>query len=84
MKSKSLEEIQIDNEDDPQGAELYDLTELDDAVSRYGPGENGQPVRLYGVKEEEARETWHLHNYNVIASNMISLERSLKDVRDVR
>ena len=55
---------------------------LDDTVSRYGPGEKGQPVRLYGEKEEMARQKWSLYNYNVIVSEMISLDRTLPDVRD--
>ncbi|XP_072027838.1 inactive polypeptide N-acetylgalactosaminyltransferase-like protein 5 [Amphiura filiformis] len=66
------------------GDEDEDMLELDDTITRYGPGENGQPVRLYGEKEEEGKAKWGLHNYNVVVSGIISLQRTLKDVRDER
>uniref|UniRef100_A0A7E4VRV4 Polypeptide N-acetylgalactosaminyltransferase n=1 Tax=Panagrellus redivivus TaxID=6233 RepID=A0A7E4VRV4_PANRE len=46
-----------------------------------GPGENGEPVKLTGNDYEKGQadmKTWYM---NVQASNKISLDRSLKDVR---
>nr|XP_006811174.1 PREDICTED: polypeptide N-acetylgalactosaminyltransferase 13-like [Saccoglossus kowalevskii] len=47
----------------------------------FGPGENGQPVLLYGEQKKEADETFDVHGFNVVVSDMISLERSITDVK---
>ncbi|XP_033640079.1 polypeptide N-acetylgalactosaminyltransferase 13-like [Asterias rubens] len=53
-------------------------------VPRFGPGENGQPVLLYGEAKERADDTMKVHNFNLVVSNMISVERTLKDTRHER
>ncbi|XP_052256788.1 probable N-acetylgalactosaminyltransferase 9 isoform X2 [Dreissena polymorpha] len=52
--------------------------------SRTGPGENGQPVLLTGAEKEKADSLLEKEAFNIVASDKISLERSVKDVRDSR
>ena len=58
-----------------------ELGQLGRDVPRFGPGENGQPVLLYGEAKERADETMRIHNFNLVVSDMISVERTLKDTR---
>ena len=51
---------------------------------RTGPGEKGQPVYLEGEEKKLADSLIEKEAFNRIASDKISLERSLKDVRDRR
>lgn len=53
-----------------------------DNVKPDAPGENGQGVMLKGEQKEEADGLFKKEAFNIIASNMISLQRSLPDVRD--
>lgn len=48
---------------------------------RKGPGENGNPVQLQGLEREQGNadmKTWFM---NVVASDKVSLDRSLPDTR---
>nr|CAH7739270.1 unnamed protein product [Callosobruchus chinensis] len=45
------------------------------------PGERGRPVKLPPNKEAQAKEKFKLNQFNVMASDSISLNRSLQDVR---
>ncbi|CAN7985646.1 unnamed protein product, partial [Ixodes hexagonus] len=50
-----------------------------------GPGELGRPVVLSGLTDEQERRVkkgWDLNAFNQYISDMISLHRSLPDVRD--
>jgi polypeptide N-acetylgalactosaminyltransferase len=49
---------------------------------RTGPGEKGEPVFLEGDEKKHAEELMPKEAFNRIASDKISLERSLPDVRD--
>ena len=45
------------------------------------PGEMGKPVQLPADQESLMREKFRLNQFNVLASDIISLNRSLPDVR---
>lgn len=51
---------------------------------RSGPGERGQGVHLEGAEKEKADSLMEKEAFNIVASDKISLERSVKDVRDPR
>ena len=44
-------------------------------------GENGQPVFLSGNQKRISKRLWHINKFNVIVSDMISVNRSIPDVR---
>ncbi|XP_048754364.2 polypeptide N-acetylgalactosaminyltransferase 13-like isoform X2 [Ostrea edulis] len=46
-----------------------------------GPGEMGKPVSLPADKQAEAKEKFKINQFNLVASDMISLNRSLPDYR---
>ena len=52
--------------------------------SRTGLGEKGEGVHLEGEEKELAQKLYEKEAFNIIASDKISLERSVKDVRDQR
>ncbi|KAG4069665.1 hypothetical protein HA402_014688 [Bradysia odoriphaga] len=45
------------------------------------PGELGRPVELSSKEEEEGKRRFKEHEFNVVVSEMISVNRSLPDVR---
>jgi polypeptide N-acetylgalactosaminyltransferase len=45
------------------------------------PGEMGKAVKIPSDKEEEKNEKFRINQFNLLASEMISLNRSLQDVR---
>jgi len=45
------------------------------------PGEMGKPVQIPSDKEAEKKEKFKINQFNLLASEMISLNRSLQDVR---
>ena len=51
---------------------------------RTGPGEKGTGLHLEGEEKERADKLYEKEAFNIIASDKISLERSVKDVRDER
>lgn len=52
--------------------------------ARTGPGEKGQGIHLTGEEKERADKLYEKEAFNIIVSDKISLERSVKDVRDQR
>jgi polypeptide N-acetylgalactosaminyltransferase len=46
-----------------------------------GPGENGAAVKLPKANEEEIRERFKEHEFNIMVSEAISLNRSVPDFR---
>ena len=52
--------------------------------SRTGPGEKGAGVHLEGEEKELGEKLYEKEAFNIVASDKISLERSVKDVRDSR
>ena len=45
------------------------------------PGEMGSAVKIPKDREDEKREKFKINQFNLLASEMISLNRSLNDVR---
>ena len=45
------------------------------------PGAGGKPVTIPKSREEERKEKFRINQFNLLASEMISLNRSLADVR---
>ena len=46
-----------------------------------GPGEMGKPVSIPLDHQAEAKEKFKINQFNLVASEMISLNRSLPDYR---
>lgn len=46
-----------------------------------GPGEMGQGVTFPDSLQEEVRKKFKINQFNLMASDMISVNRSLRDVR---
>ena len=46
-----------------------------------GPGENGKGVKIPADKQAEMKELFKINQFNLMASDMISVNRSLPDVR---
>lgn len=57
----------------------YKQIAADDA--RVGPGEQGAGVVLNAEEEKLKDELYKVNGFNAFASDKISLERSLKDIR---
>ena len=47
-------------------------------------GDLGSPIILSGKLRDEARDKFNIHQINVVASNVMSLNRRLPDVRNSR
>ena len=45
------------------------------------PGEGGTAVKVPESREDERKEKFKINQFNLVASEMISLNRSLQDVR---
>ncbi|XP_064614410.1 polypeptide N-acetylgalactosaminyltransferase 1-like isoform X2 [Liolophura sinensis] len=58
------------------------ITYKESERSRKGPGENGEPVNLEGDEKQRGEELYKKEAFNIVASDKISLERSLRDNRD--
>uniref|UniRef100_A0A914XQG1 Glycosyltransferase 2-like domain-containing protein n=1 Tax=Plectus sambesii TaxID=2011161 RepID=A0A914XQG1_9BILA len=56
-------------------------TRPDYSQLRSGPGENGAPVQLSGADKEQGEKDMKTWFMNVVASDQISLDRSLPDTR---
>lgn len=54
-----------------------------DALSRPrdGPGEGGKPVVIPKENQEKMKEMFKINQFNLMASEMIALNRTLPDVR---
>lgn len=49
-----------------------------------GPGDNGAGVSIPKEREEEMKELFKLNQFNLMASNMISVNRNLPDYRSAK
>ncbi|XP_033126931.1 polypeptide N-acetylgalactosaminyltransferase 13-like [Anneissia japonica] len=50
--------------------------------ARTGPGEDGRPVHLTGKEKQKSIADAKLHGFSLIVSNLISVERTVKDTRE--
>ena len=79
----------FDNEVSPNGfSRVYDKSKLKlwqpaPVVGKQSgyPGEMGTAVKIPKDKEDEKREKFKINQFNLLASEMLSLNRSLQDVR---
>jgi hypothetical protein len=69
---------------DPFNDEKYDEFKVDEAKIVPGLGENGAPVVLEGAENSEAETRMRTEAFNIVASDKISLHRTVPDTRDPR
>ncbi|XP_071941504.1 polypeptide N-acetylgalactosaminyltransferase 13-like [Antedon mediterranea] len=50
--------------------------------ARTGPGEDGRPVHLTGKEKQKSIADAKLHGFSLIVSNLVSVERTVKDTRE--
>lgn len=67
-----------------QGKRFADYQVRSDKVDPSSPGENGVGVVLKGEEQELSEKLFKKEAFNIIASDKISLQRSVPDVRDPR
>jgi len=61
---------------------LFSLSSADAQTRpRDGPGEGGKPVVIAKDNQEKMKEMFKINQFNLMASEMIALNRSLPDVR---
>ena len=48
---------------------------------RNGPGDGGRAVKVPPHREAEAKETFKINQFNLVASDMMALNRTLPDYR---
>ncbi|XP_021369939.1 probable N-acetylgalactosaminyltransferase 9 [Mizuhopecten yessoensis] len=78
FNSKELRNPNVYTKERRKRFEDYQVSES----SRKGPGENGEPVILEREEKALAASLFKKEAFNIIASDKISLQRSVKDVRD--
>ena len=49
--------------------------------SRNAPGDGGKGVKVPPEKEAKAKETFKINQFNLVASDMMALNRTLPDYR---
>lgn len=66
-----------------QGCERFSLASVAAVISRRheGPGEMGKAVVIPKDEQEKMKELFKINQFNLMASDMIALNRSLPDVR---
>lgn len=65
-----------------RSAELKKWRAVPDVQENYGkPGERGKPVKIPPQMQDMAKEKFKENQFNLLASDMIWLNRSLTDVR---
>lgn len=64
-----------------QMIDWHDYVKIDADTKRTGPGEHGAAVILSPEEEKEKDALYSVNGFNAYASDKISLERSLKDIR---
>ncbi|XP_064636941.1 putative polypeptide N-acetylgalactosaminyltransferase 10 isoform X2 [Lineus longissimus] len=59
----------------------HNYTEIALLQKRTGPGEQGRAVRIDGSESKEKDKLYRVNGFNALASDKISLHRSLSDIR---
>lgn len=73
---------QIHHNGDHSGSGLVKWSPAKTVIGEHGlPGEMGKPVNIPKSQEKEKNEKFKINQFNLMASEMISLNRSLADVR---
>ena len=60
---------------------LLSQTGLLSGSQRNGPGDGGRAVKVPSDREAEAKETFKINQFNLVASDMMALNRTLPDYR---
>lgn len=84
--AKEVDESDISNQihqkGDHSGSGLVKWSPAKTVIGEHGlPGEMGKPVNIPKSQEKEKNEKFKINQFNLMASEMISLNRSLADVR---
>lgn len=80
----SIDEFNIDMPRTYRSVELRKWRQAPEVIENYGkPGERGKPVKIPASMQELAKEKFKENQFNLLASDMIWLNRSLTDVRHV-
>ena len=56
---------------------------IDAAAAPMGPGENGRPVIVDKLHLNESKKLFQINQFNLYISDMISLNRTVPDMRPV-
>ena len=59
----------------------HDYKAIEEDKIRTGPGEQGAAVILSAEEEQKKDDLYKVNGFNAFASDKISLQRSLKDIR---
>ena len=74
------DELQYNPDENRSLAASYDVTPK---RKSHLPGQNGEGVVIPFYRMREEKEGYKLHGFNCLASDMIPLERRLKDYRKI-
>ncbi|XP_012944657.1 polypeptide N-acetylgalactosaminyltransferase 1 isoform X2 [Aplysia californica] len=72
---KGVPEVELDSEESSTPGGLLP------GSAPNGPGDGGKPVKVPADREAEAKETFKINQFNLVASEMMALNRSLPDYR---
>ncbi|KAH3836544.1 hypothetical protein DPMN_109916 [Dreissena polymorpha] len=64
-----------------QKVDWHDHKQIAADEARVGPGEQGAAVILSPEEESKKDDLYKVNGFNAFASDMISLQRSIKDIR---
>ncbi|XP_076446665.1 putative polypeptide N-acetylgalactosaminyltransferase 10 [Babylonia areolata] len=68
-------------DDSSDKVDWHDYKAIEQEKLRQGPGEQGQAYILSGDEERQKGQLYKVNGFNALASDKISLQRALKDIR---